>query len=255
MSSSERFGYEWDRYSFMDKNYEEQFRNWTSPLSEKDFEGRAVLDAGCGMGRNSYWPLKWGAREVVSFDLDERSVSRAKETLREFKNSEILLRSIYDINWHDKFDIALSIGVVHHLKEPKIALQNMVRSLRGGGTLLIWVYSYEGNEWIPKYVNPIRKNITSKLPVRIVHFLSYFCSIPLWIYIKIAKRKTGYLKQLSYFDFWHIHSIVFDQLIPEVANYWAKGDVEKLFSDLGLEDVSINTPPNGNGWTVIAKKK
>lgn len=255
MSSSERFGYEWDTYSFMDENYEKQFKNWTSPLSEKDFEGKIILDAGCGMGRNSYWPLKWGAKEVVSFDLDERSVKRTKETLEEFKNSEVLLKNIYKINWKDKFDIVFSIGVIHHLKEPKMALGNMVEALKKGGTLLVWVYSYEGNEWIPKYINPIREKITSKLPVGLVHFLSYFCSLPLWVFVKIFRGSTGYLKQLSTFDFWHIHSIVFDQLIPDVANYWTRKDVEELFSGLDLEDISIKMPPNGSGWTIIARKK
>ena len=255
MSSSERFGYEWDTYSFMDENYEKQFKNWTFPLSENDFNNKVILDAGCGMGRNSYWPLKWGAKELVAFDVDERSVNRAKETLKEFNNAEVVYKSIYDIDWKDRFDIAFSIGVIHHLKDPIKALQNIVASLKKEGTLLVWVYSYEGNEWIPKYVDPIRKNITSKLPVSIVHFLSYFCSIPLWGFVKIFRGPSGYLKQMSTFDFWHIHSIVFDQLIPDVANYWSKSDVEKLFSKLNLSDVSIKMPPNGSGWIINAKKK
>lgn len=253
MSSSERFGYEWDTYSFMDKNYEKQFKNWINPLSESDFKNKIVLDAGCGMGRNSYWPLEWGAKKVVSFDLDPRSVRRTEETLKGFKNSEVYLKSIYEIDWEDKFDIAFSIGVVHHLINPRIALEKIVHSLKKNGILLVWVYSYEGNEWIPKYIDPIRKNITSKLPVNFVHFLSYFCSVPLWIYVKIFKGPTGYLKQMSTFDFWHIHSIVFDQLIPDVANYWSKSDVEKLFLGLNLKDISIKMPPNGSGWTILAR--
>lgn len=255
MSSSERFGYEWDTYSFMDENYEKQFKNWTFPLSENDFKNKVILDAGCGMGRNSYWPLKWGAKELVAFDVDERSVKRAKETLKEFKNADVVYKSIYDIDWKDRFDTAFSIGVIHHLKDPKKALQNIVTALKTDGTLLVWVYSYEGNEWIPKYVDPVRKNITSKLPVSIVHFLSYFCSIPLWLFVKIFRGPSGYLKQMSTFDFWHIHSIVFDQLIPDVANYWSKSDVEKLFSGLNLKEIVIKMPPNGSGWIINAKKK
>jgi len=239
----------------MDENYERQFRNWTDPLTEADFKGKTILDAGCGMGRNSYWPLKWGAGKVVSFDLDERSVKRARETLKDFSNSEIAQKSIYEIDWQETFDLAFSIGVIHHLKEPKKALQNMVRSLKKGGTLLVWVYSLEGNEWIPRFVDPVRKNITSKLPVSVVHTLSYLCSVPLWAFVKIFKGPTSYMKQLSTFDFWHIHSIAFDQLIPDVANYWSKDQVKELFSDIDLKDVSIKMPPNGSGWIVTAKKK
>ena len=119
---------------------------------------------------------------------------------------------------------------------------------------MLWMYSYEGNEWIVKYVNPIRKNITSKLPVRLVHFLSYFCSVPLWIFVKIFKRTNGYLKQLSAFKFWHIHSIVFDQLIPEIANYWNKKEALNLLQKNSLRKVDIYQPPNKCGWVVIGEK-
>ena len=58
MSSQNRFGYEWDTYTWMSPNYERQFLNWTSPLQPGDWEGKQVLDVGCGMGRNTYWPIE-----------------------------------------------------------------------------------------------------------------------------------------------------------------------------------------------------
>lgn len=254
MSSSERFGYEWDKYCSMDANYEGQFRNWLAPLTEKDFAGKDVLDVGCGMGRNSYWPLKWGAKSVTAFDFDERSVRRTRETLKQFNNANILYKSVYDIDWADKFDIAFSIGVIHHLERPDIALGNIVRALKPGGTLAIWVYSYEGNRWIVRYVDPVRKMLTSKLPVSLVHILSYACSIPLYLFVKIFCGPSAYFKQLSNFGFRHLHSIVFDQLIPTVANYWRKEEVEKLFAGLPLREYHVYRPANGMGWTAVGKK-
>lgn len=254
MASSERFGFEWNKYSAIDPLYESQLKNWVHPLSTDFFYGKSILDAGCGMGRNSYWMLQWGAQEVVAFDFDQRSVHAARKTLKEFSNATVEYNSIYDIDWSNKFDISFSIGVIHHLKDPKKALNNLVQSLKPGGTLLVWVYSYEGNEWIVRFVDPIRKSITSKLPLRVVHFLSYFCSIPLWLFVKIFKGPTGYLRQLSTFKFWHIHSIVFDQLIPEVANYWKKEEVENLFSNLNLSNYKVQSPPNGSGWVVVGIK-
>lgn len=254
MASSERFGYEWEKYSFMDSKYELQFKNWTGPFSESDFKNKMVLDAGCGMGRNSYWVLKYGAKKLMAFDLDRRSVEKAKKTLSEFKNAKVMLRSIYDLEWENEFDIAFSIGVIHHLKDPVLALKNMLKALKKGGKILIWVYSYEGNEWITKLVNPVRKNITSKLPVGLVHFLSYFCSIPLYIFVKIFKGPSLYLKQLSTFSFWHLHSIVFDQLIPEVANYWSKEEVKALVNELPVHNVKVEAPKNNSGWILTATK-
>ena len=104
MSSQNRFGYEWDRYAEMTSDYEGQFRNWTHPLTPEDWKGKRILDGGCGMGRNSYWPLKWGASSSVAFDFDERSVARAKETLKDFPNAEVRYKSIYDIDWKNEFE-------------------------------------------------------------------------------------------------------------------------------------------------------
>jgi SAM-dependent methyltransferase len=254
MSSENRFGYEWNRYARLSPDYEKQFLNWTHPFDKEFWQGKRILDAGCGMGRNSLWPMQWGAASAVAFDFDERSVSRAKETLKAYENAEVLYRSIYDIGWEKEFDVVFSIGVIHHLEEPQRALANLVRALRPGGTLLAWVYSYEGNEWITKMVDPVRINVTSRLPVRLVHFLAYFCSIPLYLYLKFRKSQSGYLKQLATFDFWHVHSIVFDQLIPEVANYWKKEEVTELVEGLPLVEVSVKAPPNKSGWILAAKK-
>lgn len=256
MASQERFGYEWDKYSRMSENYESQFRNWVFPLRPEHFKEKKILDAGCGMGRNSYWSILWGAEKVVAFDFDKRSVARAKETLFPFKNAEVFYKNIFTIPWENEFHIAMSIGVVHHLEDPLLALQNMVRALVPGGTLLVWVYSYEGNEWIVNYVNPVRKHITSKLPVSTVHFLSYFCSVPLYLFVKITRGPTKYLKQLSTFDFWHVHSIVFDQLIPDIAHYWSKQDIFEMLEKVkDLKNVSVTRPPNDSGWIIKGTKK
>lgn len=254
MSSEERFGFEWNKYSQIEPNYELQFKRWIYPLGPDDFKDKKVLDAGCGMGRNSYWVLKWGAKEVAAFDNDERSVNAAKNNLKEFLNAKVLFKSIYEIDWQNYFDLAFSIGVIHHLENPKSAIINLVKSLRDGGKLLLWVYSYEGNEWIVKLVSPVREKITSRLPVGLVYFLSYFCSIPLWIFIKIFKPSNAYLKQLTAFKFWHIHSIVFDQLIPQVANYWTRQEVEDLTANCGLKEIKIYRPENDCGWTIMGYK-
>ncbi len=254
MASEDRFGFEWNKYSKLDPNYEQQFKAWVHPLTTSDFKDKEVLDAGCGMGRNSFWCLKWGAKKLIAFDFDARSVACAKKNLSQFSSAEVLFENIYEINWQNQFDVVFSIGVIHHLKNPRQAITKLVQATKPGGIILIWVYSYEGNEWIVRYVSPIRKYITSKIPVSATHALAYFFSVPLWIFVKIWRGPTPYLKELAEFKFWHLHSIVFDQLIPEVANYWTKNEAVDLFKGLNLENVQVFRPPTDCGWTVIAKK-
>lgn len=254
MASQERFGFEWKKYSSIEPNHEIQFKKWIYPLAEKDFSGKDVLDAGCGMGRNSYWPLRWGAKSVTAFDFDQRSVESSKKTLSEFNNAKVSYQSIYEIAHKDKFDVTFSIGVIHHLADPHKAVKNLARTVKKGGIVLVWLYGHEGNEWIVKFINPVRKIFTSRISPFFLNWLTYLTSIPFFVYLKIFPLKHPYLKQLKDFDFNHVHCIIFDQLLPTVAKYYKKEEAENLLKDNGLDDVKVYRC-NDNSWTVIGVKK
>jgi SAM-dependent methyltransferase len=88
----------------------------------------APLDrrTGCGIGRNSYWPLRYGAAGGVAVDIDERSLKSARRNLKPFPTMQVMRMSAYDLPFEDRFDLAFSIGVVHHLERPERALERMV---------------------------------------------------------------------------------------------------------------------------------
>lgn len=250
-SSSSRFGYEWQKYSQLLPQHKEQFDKWTCLLSRDYFKDKEVLDAGGGMGRNSYWCLQYGADKVVLFDNDDRTVESAKNVLKSFPNAYVNKQNIYNLQYKDKFDIVMCIGVIHHLKEPTHAINNLAKAVKPGGKLLIWVYGYEGNEWIVRFINPIRF-FTSRLPPVITDIISYCFSVPLYLRIKLLKSKNPYYQQLKGFDFDHIHAIVFDQLLPKIARYYKKEEAQSLLSK--LQDVQI-ARVNENSWCVMGTKQ
>ena len=252
--SPERFGYEWGKYCEILPIYQEQFDRWTSPLIKKsEWKEKKFIDVGCGIGRNSFWPLIYGASEALCIDVDNRTLECAKTNLKKFKSVNIVNRSAYQINESDRFDIAFSIGVVHHLEDPKLALSNMVKSVRIGGSVLIWVYGYENNEWIVKYFNPLRNMLFSRLPISVVHFLSIFPTLFLYIFIRLIKGKTEYLNLIRNFSFSHLRSIVFDQMLPKIANYYKEDEVKRLMNSVGLVNVKVNWV-NEMSWSVIGDK-
>ena len=65
----------------------------------------------------------------------------------------------YNLNKTNYFDIVFSIGVIHHLENPKLAVFKMCQSLKSNGIITLWVYGYENNEWIVNYFNPLRNLI------------------------------------------------------------------------------------------------
>lgn len=252
MSSSDRFAYQWQRYSSLsgyEENYRKQFLNWTHPIQSDFYKGKKVLDAGCGMGRNSIWPLLWGAAEVVAFDKDERSVAKALDNLKAFPNAKAAVRDIYELPWRGEFDFVFSIGVIHHLKDPARAISEIRKTLKPGGEILIWVYGRDGFEGILKILNPVRKYFTSRLPPFILHAITYFISVPFYyVFLKIIRPSKQYFRELGKYSFSHVHLIIFDQLIPDVANYYSMEEARNLLRE--FRNVGIYPPPNGNGWIV-----
>ncbi len=253
MKDVNRFGYEWERHSVLLPEHEAQFKKWVMPLTPADFAGKRVLDAGCGMGRNSYWALKWGAREVVAFDADERTVKSAFKNLRQFPNARVLFKNMYDIDWRDEFDIAFSIGVIHHLGNPLAAVRKLAEAVKPGGKVAVWLYGHEGNEWIVTFVSPLRRLVTSRLPPALLYRLAYAASIPLYLFIKVVPIRSVYLSQLKGFKFRHVHLIVFDHFLPSIARYYRREEAERLLADAGLVDISLNHC-NAVSWVVVGTK-
>ena len=70
--------------------------------------------------------------------------------------------------------------------------------------------------------------------------------------VEIIKPKKEYLKQISRFSLRHLHSIIFDQLLLAIANYYTKEQAGDLLSE--FNNVAICQPPNKNGWIVRGKK-
>jgi SAM-dependent methyltransferase len=251
--SPDRFGYEWNEYAEMRPEYEEQFRRWTVHLKPEDWRGLRILDVGCGMGRNSFWPMSYGAAGGMAIDVDDRSLASARRTLSRYPTMQIEKRSAYEIGCRDEFDIAFSIGVIHHLQHPERALAGMVQAVKPGARVLVWVYGLENNRWIVFLLDPLRKALFSKLPVGFVHHLAVYPTALLWLGLRLGFGRIAYFRLLRGFTFRHLRSIVFDQMLPKIAHYWPRETVERLMRDQGLIDVRLHWV-NEMSWSAIGTK-
>jgi SAM-dependent methyltransferase len=251
--SPERFAYEWATYSEVAERYEEQFRRWTPHFTQHEWRDKHFLDVGCGMGRNSYWPMKYGARGGLAIDIVPLSVEVSRRNLAQFESMEVGLCSAYDIDRVDEFDIVFSIGVIHHLEFPDQALARMVAAARPGGKVAIWVYGRENNGWLLWALEPARKLLFSRLPIGLLHFLSLLPTALLWLPLRLGLGRSEYFRLIRTFSFSHLRSIVFDQLLPRIANYWRREEVEALMKKAGLEEIEL-VWVNEMSWAACGKK-
>jgi SAM-dependent methyltransferase len=251
--SPDRFGYSWDRYAEILPEHEEQFRRWTAPLRREDWQGRRFLDAGCGIGRNSYWPMSYGAAGAVAIDVDDRTLARARANLAGFPTVEVRRQSIYEIEEENGFDIAFSIGVIHHLEFPERAVARMVRAAKPGGRVLIWLYGRENNGWIVHVFDPLRTALFSRMPLGLVHALSWPLTAILWLMLRLGLRRLAYFRLIRAFSFHHLRAIVFDHMIPRIARYYTRDEAIALCASAGLEQIEAFSV-NEMSWSVCGRK-
>lgn len=250
--SPERFGYSWDRYKDLLEDHEEQFLRWTA--QDRSFwAGKRFLDAGCGIGRNSHWPMTYGAAGGLAVDVDPRTLARARENLAPFPAVEVREQSIYEIAEAGAFDVAFSIGVVHHLSDPDAAVARMARAVKPGGQVLLWLYGRENNGWIVHLFNPLRTGLFSRLPLGLVHALSWPLTAALWLALRLGYAPSAYYRLIRRFSFEHLRAIVFDHMIPRIALYYTRAEAEDLLRRAGLTGVEARWV-NENSWSVVGTK-
>ena len=91
--------------------------------------------------------------------------------VKNLKNLKILNTSGELFKTNELCDYVVSIGVIHHIKNPIDVFRNIRKNLKDDGKLVIWVYGYENNLLYLLFYNSICR-ITKKLPNKVLNFLS-----------------------------------------------------------------------------------
>lgn len=149
------------KYSEMPRSKEglEGAGEW--PVLEKmlpSFEGKRVLDLGCGYGWHCRYAAGRGATEVLGIDLSRKMLEEAN---RRNKDEKIAYRrmGIEDFDYPaERFDVVVSSLAFHYLEDLHALLRKIYRTLAPGGFLVFtmehpvftaygtedWFYGTEG---------------------------------------------------------------------------------------------------------------
>jgi uncharacterized protein YbaR (Trm112 family) len=149
----ESFGYEWLRYPGSRPGDEETFLEETM-IPRDSFNGKLVLDAGCGMGRYSAVALSLGA-EVVAMDISD-SLIRVAEVARDNPKLHPVEGDLLHPPFKKKsFDVAYSQGVLHHTSDTHAAFVAVGALIKREGLFSVWLYGKAG-KFTDFETNPIR---------------------------------------------------------------------------------------------------
>jgi len=263
--TAENFGWQWTHFTQADEKYAEQFLGWLQPVKPEFFKDKVVLEGGCGKGRHTSLAANWGAKDVVGIDLSI-AVESAFQATRHLPNVHIVQADIFKLPLKKAFDYAFSVGVLHHTPDPKKAFLSLASKVKKGGAISAWVYGAENNEWITKYVNPIRTGFTSKINQPTLYQLSKLPTLGVFLASKLIYKplnKTSkplagklfyndYLNHLGTFGWREQHNIVFDHLVAPTAFYISKADFEEWWKEIKAQETEVIWH-NQNSWCGFGK--
>ncbi|PSB28112.1 class I SAM-dependent methyltransferase [Stenomitos frigidus] len=178
-----------------------------------NLSGKHLLDLGCGAGENSVYFATKGAR-CVAADYSPGMVDVALK-LAAANHVEVEGRVVnaMAIDFPDNtFDIVYASNLLHHIPDPRLAIQEMHRILKPGGKACFW--------------DPLRHNPVINVYRRIATEVRTEDETPLEIGIVNFVRSR--FSQVQYDTFWlatlwiFLRFYLIEKVNPNKERYWKK---------------------------------
>lgn len=240
------FGYQWHRFrevqldSRNGTTESERALEATTGWTEADYHGRLVLDAGVGAGRYAEIAAGKGG-EVVGVDITA-AVDAAFLNIGRRERVHLVQADIFAMPFAPgTFDLAYSVGVLHHTPDPRAAFERVAEVVKRGGGFAVYLYHCYGPD---HHAPDLIRRLTTRLPARVMLALSWlavplyalyrlpFLGRPLRFVFPISMHPDRRWRWLDTFD-WYSPRYQWKFLYPEVSRWFrANGflDVE-IFDD------------------------
>ena len=241
------FGHEWATFDYGETDTSEaldaQFQAYCTPLDLKQFDPKESIagDFGAGSGR-------WAARLTPYFSLvyalepsDGASTVLKNKFAGEAKIS--VLQETVGANSIplESLDLAMSLGVLHHIPDTGLAIKDVSRRIKPGGVFLCYLYYNLENKptfykLIFKVVNVVRK-VISGLPQRIKQIItSAIAAVVYWPLARFSKVLSKFGINNSNIPLHHYADMPFVMLANDALDRFGT-TLEQRFSKVDITEM------------------
>lgn len=180
------------------------FNTWMSRHVAAHCSGR-ILEIGSGIGNISRWFIENGADITLSdCDARYRDILRNNPLTKKCAVLDIdLVNPAFESEYAaclSSFDSVFALNVIEHIEDDGLALQNLIRLLKPGGTLIILVPAYQSlfcrlDKNLGHYRRYNRKSLRhllSKVPLVIKQMRAFNLAgiLGWWFAGKVMKKET-----------------------------------------------------------------
>jgi uncharacterized protein YbaR (Trm112 family)/ubiquinone/menaquinone biosynthesis C-methylase UbiE len=245
------YSYQWRKFKQMFPHWEEVFRESIKPVTPEFFRDKTGLDGGCGFGRSLYYAASYGAR-MIGLDLSE-AIEAARDNTRHLPNVHLVQGDIFHPPVRRRtLDFVYSIGVLHHLPDPKAGFLSLTRLLKPGAPMFIWVYLRGRGRQIAAFT--AMRAVSTRLPLRLLNVLCLALASVQWVgwiwpyrllrRLPLTRRLADRMPFTFYsrYPFRTLHTDWFDGLSVPLVHYYKPEAIAEWYREGRLQGVRIDGP-------------
>jgi SAM-dependent methyltransferase len=267
------FGHEWATFDYGETETSEaldaQFMAYCAPIDLNQFNPKTSVagDFGAGSGR-------WASRLIQYFSLvyalepsDGASTVLKKKFSGEAKI--VVLQETVGANSIPlaSLDLAMSLGVLHHIPDTGLAIKDVSRRIKPGGVFLCYLYYSLENKptfykLIFKAVDGVRR-VISVLPQRIKQLVtSAIAALIYWPLARFSKvlNKLGVntsnipLHHYADMPFVMLANDALDRFGTSLEQRFSKAEITEMLRAAGFDIATLKFSDSEPFWTFSVKK-
>jgi ubiquinone/menaquinone biosynthesis C-methylase UbiE len=266
----EGFGQEWaafDQHELDAVEHQRLFDQYFEPFSfaslPKDPQG---FDLGCGSGR---WAVLAAPRvgHLHCIDPAAEALDVARRRLAGLDNVSFHLASADAIPvGDDSQDFGYSLGVLHHIPDPRAAMANCVRKLKPGAQFLAYIYYRFDNRpawyrWLWKLTDIVRA-VICRLPFPLRKAVTTVIALLVyWPFSRAALllERLGLdvrlipLMSYRYRTFYSLRTDALDRFGTRLEHRFTKAEIAQMMQECGLEDIKFRE--DEPFWVACGRKR
>ena len=262
-ATSERFGYGWTAAGLPDPvtaPIAYHLHVMQTALGAPPFKG-LILDAGCGEGIDLASAGLSPDCRAVGVELSPGGIRAASARISSVPRARLVQGDVLSLPFPaNVFDGAYSYGVVHHTVDPRRAVREIVRALKPGGPVLIYVYeTFERRPWPWRIAlaatNAVRRPISAMSPRNIRRLCAVVAPV-VYATCTIPSRHFSWASRLPYPA---TQNPTMTSLIPDLYDRFA-APIEERYSEEGARTLveqagcRVRAVANIRGWAVWGEK-
>jgi SAM-dependent methyltransferase len=244
------FGYEWTHFDDWRPSGTVNFNDYFAHFDLATLQGGLVLDAGCGMGRHTRQVAQFAAG-VVALDFS-RAIDAAARNTADQPNVQCVQGDLRRLPLAaDSFDFVYSMGVLHHIDDTAGTLRGLVRVLKPGGRLRVYLYwKREGLAAAVLSLVTLARRLTVRLPFPVLRAGCWALSVLLTVGVigpyrllerfGVDVKESWPLSVYVKYPFNVLYNDQFDRFSAPIEKRYSPDEVRTLLAAMGLRDVEVH---------------